>query len=403
MQKHLPSLSKIYILIIAFTIFINGCKNDVPVVPTEPNQYLVSSALIKTLEKDAIIAEAGASDPLLKTFAQTQVKNGVSVYKITYKTKNTDGASITASGALILPTTDQSVAMISIQHGTITADTQAPSNFNQGSESATLGTLFGSIGYVISYPDYIGYGESKSLPHPYEHRASLASSSLDMLRAAKEFLKGQKDVKWNNKLYVGGYSEGGYATLSLQKKIEEEASSEFNLRASSCGAGAYDKTAFMKEIINNTTHGVASYNKLYLWVLLTYDRIYKLNKPTSYYFKEPYATEIAKLNTGYSIAQSLNTIFTDSFKKAVNDGTDTGFINAVADNDVYNWKPKTPTRFYHGDKDQLVFYFNSVNAVNAMKKQGATDVELITIPNGDHASSITTFLLGTFTFFTSTQ
>ena len=191
--------------------------------------------------------------------------------------------------------------------------------------------------------------------------------------------------------------------MSLQKKIEEEASSEFNLKASSCGAGAYDKTAFMKYVINSSVNTVASYNSLYLWVMLTYDRIYKLNKPKSYYFKDPYAAQIEKLGTENPINVSFNTILNDSFKTAVNTGTDTGFIAAIGDNDVYDWKPKTPTRLFHGDADPLVFYFNSVNAEAAMKKRGAADVQLITIPGGTHSSSITAFLLGTLTFFTDSK
>jgi pimeloyl-ACP methyl ester carboxylesterase len=398
------SVRKISVLLIWSMLIFTSCDKDNPVTPDE-DQYLVNSSSITSISKETIIASAAGSgaDPALGIFAKLYVKNAVKVYKITYKTQNTDGAEITASGALIVPVTAQPASMISVQHGTITTNAEAPSNFGSNSEAATLGTLFGAIGYIVAYPDYIGYGASASYPHPYEHRASLASASLDMLRASKEFLRTQKEVTWDEKLYVAGYSEGGYATMSLQKKIEEEASSEFNLRASSCGAGAYDKTAFMKEVINNTTHGISGYNKLYLWVMLTYDRIYKLNKPASYYFKEPFAGQIDAAGTGFPIDQSFNTILTDSFKKALNDGTDKNFINAVADNDVYNWKPRTPTRLYHGNADPLVFYFNSVNAVAAMKKLGAANVELITVPNGTHSSSITPFLLGTYTFFTETK
>ena len=265
------------------TILLVSCKDDNPATPEE-NKYLKESSKIKDLSKDDISKVAGAISPLLTGY----VKNGVTVYKITYETKNTDGKTITASGALIIPVTDQPASLISVQHGTILNENAAPSHFQDGSEAASFGTLFGSLGYIIAYPDYIGYGSSAEYEHPYEHKASFGTACLDMLRASKEFLRAQSSVKWDNKLYVAGYSEGGYATMSLHKKIEEEASSEFNLIASSCGAGAYDKTAFMKYVINNTTHGIASYNRLYLWVLLTYDRIYNLNRPKSYYFKEPF-------------------------------------------------------------------------------------------------------------------
>jgi pimeloyl-ACP methyl ester carboxylesterase len=393
-------LNKFTVLLLWSLLLLNSCNNDdnTPATPEEPSTVLVESKVITELSREQIIQKANMLSPLLAVY----VKNGIKVYKITYKTKNTDGAEITASGALVFPDVNQPASLVSIQHGTIRDDASAPSNFNDGAEAASFGSLFGSMGYIIAYPDYIGYGASKDYPHPYEHRASLASASLDMLRAAKEFLKKQNEVKWDEKLYLAGYSEGGYATMSLQKKIEEEAPTEFNLIASSCGAGAYDKTAFMKHVINSTTQGNASYNSLYLWVLLTYDRVYKLNRPASYYFKEPFATQIASSGINTSINQSFNTILNDSFKKNLNDGSDVGFINAISDNDVYNWKPKTPTRLYHGNADKLVFYFNSEKAFNTMKALGA-NVELITIPNGDHASSITSYLVGTLAFFTATK
>ncbi|QRR03361.1 alpha/beta hydrolase family protein [Dyadobacter sandarakinus] len=397
----LPFRSRLLnLLVLCSLVLLHACSSDDdPVTPVEENQHLIQSTVITELSKEQVLNEANGVSPLLGVY----IKNGIKVYRITYKTKNTDGADVTASGALILPNTTQPASMISVQHGTIREDASAPSNFNDGSEAASFGALFGAMGYIIAYPDYIGYGASKDLPHTYEQREGLSTACLDMLRAAKEFLKDQSAVKWDEKLYIAGYSEGGYATMSLQKKIEEEAASEFNLRASSCGAGAYDKTAFMKYIVNETTDGIASSNSLYLWVLLTYDRIYKLNKPTSYYFKEPFATRIAQSGINVSINQSFDTILTDTFKKSLVDGTDKGFLDAIADNNVYNWKPNTPTRLYHGDADRTVFYFNSVNAYNAMKAKGAPDVQLVTVPNGTHASSITAFLIGTLTFFTSTK
>ncbi len=295
-------LRQAWILLAFGFLFLSSCDRTDPPAESQ-NQYLVGSDVAVELSKAEIAKQLVGFGPLISSF----LRNGVKGYRITYKTKNTDGKEITASGALILPVTDQPVSMVSVQHGTITNDDQAPSNFKDGAD-ASLNSLFSSLGYIISAPDYIGYGASKDLPHPSEHRASLASASLDMLRAAKEFLKEQNAVKWNNKLYIAGYSEGGFASMSLQKKIEEEASSEFDLRASSLGAGAYDKTAFMKYLINTKTHGIVGYNRSYLWVTLTYDRIYGLNRPKSAYFKEPYASEIDKKDWT-PISMSLSTRF----------------------------------------------------------------------------------------------
>jgi alpha-beta hydrolase superfamily lysophospholipase len=378
----------------------SGCKTketSEPVTPA-PAQRLVSSSLIGEYSPSQLRSRYTGINSLF----QALIVNGINVYRLEYKTTNTDGKTVMASGALIVPDAATAAPLLSMQHGTIGGDSEAPSYYRSGSEAYTFGTVFASQGYIIAAPDYIGYGASKDLPHTYDQRTGLATASLDMLRAAREFMS-KNNINWDKHLYLAGYSEGGYATMALQKKIEEETGDEFNLVASSCGAGAYDKTAFMKQVINERTSGVASINELYVWVLLTYDRIYGLNRPMTYYFKEPYATQVAAKGKEAVINVSLNQAFTDSFKKAINDGTDEGFLKAVRDNDIYDWKPRTPTQLYHGDADNTVLYLNSVNARDAMQKRGATNVELKPIRGGTHATSILSYITGTYSFFGKTK
>jgi pimeloyl-ACP methyl ester carboxylesterase len=381
-----------YLWFIVISLTISSCSKTTDPTPAA-NEYLVSNSLTGEFTKDQLAKQV---DPQVALF----LRNGIKVYKITYKTTNTDGTQTQASGAILVPTTTDKTAMLSIQHGTITDDSQAPSYYNAGSESTVAGSLFASLGYIVVYPDYVGYGASKALPHTYEHRSGLATACVDMLRAAREFVK-QEKINWDDRLYLAGYSEGGYATMATLKKLEEEFPAEFNIRATSCGSGAYDKTATVKHLLNNKTDGVASSNRLYLWVLLTYDRIYKLNRPMNTYFKEPYATQIQSQRENTSINFSLNTIFSESFLKGVNDGTDTALLNAIKDNDVYDWKPKTPLRLYHGDADNLVFYFNSVNANKAMQARGATNVEFVTLKGKDHGTAISDYLLDTYSYFST--
>ncbi len=409
--KQLSHFTKTYLLII-FTIILTNCKTNTDVItPAVENKNLVSANLLGTYTKDDLIKRATDlfggtnANPLILSLIQTSiVKSSIKAYKVVYKTKNWDGSEIQASGCLLIPQTTEALAMISYQHGTIRTDADAPSNYLASSEAYSIGSIFASNGFIISCPDYIGYGaslKSGSTPyetHPYEHRASLAQASLDMTRASVEFIN-QEKVNWNKKLMITGYSQGGFATMSLQKKIEEEVPTEFNLVASSCGAGAYNKTEFMKFLITKDAPKSIIYNSTYIWVTKTYDKVYKLNRPMTDYFKEPYATEIQKNGLNADLKVGLNTMFTDAFKKGVMDGTDTKFLDAVKDNDVFDWKPKTPTRLYHGDADPLVFYFNSETAFKAMTAKGATDIELLTTKGGDHGTTIQDYLLKTFTFF----
>lgn len=386
-----------YFLVITTITFFIGCKdkNDEPL--PQANQYLVEAVTVGELSQQQIAGIANEVNPLLGSL----VKSGVRLYKITYKTRNTDGSEIQASGAVAFPMGDQEYPMLSVQHGTITSEASAPSNFTSGNEFMQFGTVFGSLGYIAVFPDYIGYGDSRQFPHPYEHRETLGSASLDMLRAVKEFVEESDDLKWNKKLYISGFSEGGYATLSLQKKLEEEAKGEFDLRASTCGAGAYNKTEFTKYLINNETHGRGSYNRSYIWVLLSYNRIYKLNHPVSYFFREPYASQIEKDQHLAAPDGSFHEMLQPDFVEKVNNGTETGFINAVADNNLLDWKPVTPTQLYHGTADELVFYFNTKTAYESMIAKGATQVELKTLEGKDHATAVMDYLIGTYSFFSS--
>jgi len=381
-----------------------GCKTSPETVVDPQPQTLVSATQIGQYTTAQLSTRYTSLFGSVASLITGQyLKNAITVYKVVYKTKNTDGTEVQASGALIVPTVTGALPMLSLQHGTIRTDDDAPSNNGAGSDTYSFGALFGSYGYIVSLPDYIGYGASKSLPHTYEHRNGLATASLDMLRASREFLT-QNKINWDKRLYLSGYSEGGYATMSLHKKMQEEAAGEFNLRASSIGAGAYDKTSFMKFVVNTAATTRPDYNSLYIWTLLTYDRIYGLNRPMSYYFKEPYATQIQAQRENASVSVSLNQIFTEGFKQAVNTGSDALFVKAVADNDVFDWKPAVPVQLYHGRADLLVPIFNTQNAEAAMKKRGAT-VTATYVDGANHTdvSIISQYALGTVAFFQSVQ
>jgi len=292
--------------------------------------------------------------------------------------------------------------MIGQQHGTIFNDAEAPSNFGPASEAYQFGTIFSSNGFIIACPDYIGFGESKSLIHTYEHRASLAQASLDMLRATREYVKSNSAVNWDSRLYLGGYSEGGYATMSLYKKMQDEVPTEFNLRAVSSGAGAYDKTAFTKILLTQPSAANPQWNRAFLWVLLTYNQIYPtLRRPLDYYFKEPYLTNIKANQQLATINASFNDALTDTFKKGILDGTDTAFLSAVADNDVYNWKPLIPLLLVHGTADPQVYFLNTQNAYAAMLAQGSKVVTLYPVVGKTHVETIPEWLTSTYTLFTT--
>jgi pimeloyl-ACP methyl ester carboxylesterase len=320
----------------------------------------------------------------------------IRVYRLTYRTLTPDGQETTASGAVLVPVGAGALPVLSYQHGTLTPDSegQAPSYYAQGSDVWSVVSVLASTGYVVSAPDYIGYGASKTLLHPYEHAASLASASADMLRAAREFCK-QQGVGVNQKNFLLGYSEGGYATMALHKLLEEKYATTLPVTASAPGAGAYHKSAFAKYILNATQP--LSFLSSYVWVLRTYDRIYALNRPFSFYYQEPYATRL-QADPFAEVPTQQSQLFASGFRNAVLNDSDPKLTAALADNDIYDWKPTAPTALFHGTADDYVPFFNSQDAYDAMRKRGATQVELHPIQGGNHFSSVTAYTLGAYAF-----
>jgi len=297
---------------------------------------------------------------------------------------------------VLVPVATTALPVLSYQHGTLvpTSENQAPSYYAEGSDVWSVVSVLASTGYVVSAPDYLGYGASKALPHPYEHAASLASTSADMLRAAREFCQ-QQNVLVNQKNFLLGYSEGGYATMALHKLLEEKYAATLPVTASAPGAGAYHKTAFARYILQSTQP--LNFLSTYVWVLRTYDRVYGLNRPYSFYYQEPYATQLAA-NPFAAVPGQQSQLFASSFRNAVLTGSDAPLAAALADNDIYDWQPKAPLALFHGTADDYVPFFNSQDAYDAMQKRGATQVELHPIAGGDHFSSATAYTLGAYAF-----
>jgi fermentation-respiration switch protein FrsA (DUF1100 family) len=210
-----------------------------------------------------------------------------------------------------------------------------------------------------------------------------------MLRATREFCEQQK-VILNKKNFLLGYSEGGFATLALHKLIEAKHAEEFAVTASAPGAGAYHKSAFANYILNSNQP--LDFLSTYVWVLDTYNRVYTINRPLSYYFNQPWAAQL-QANPFSTVPSQPKQLFTAGFREGVLNQTDAQMAAAFRDNDIHDWKPKAPLALFHGTSDDYVPFFNSQDAYNAMRARGATQVELHPIQGGNHFTSVAQYTL----------
>ncbi|NJO89192.1 MAG: hypothetical protein HC831_09740 [Chloroflexia bacterium] len=392
--------AKWYKLILVSIIFVSilaGCKKDL--AEKEKNfSYLIDWQLIDNVSKTSIQFYAATVPDINAIISQKELQN-VNVYKITYKTKNVGGEEITASGAVLFPDGGTNLPLLSYQHGTLTNKEDAPSNYG-GDEIKYLAPIISSTGYALSVPDYIGYGASAIYPHPYEHAKTLGSSSFDMLMAAKEFFD-YNDITLSEKLFITGYSEGGNATMALHQHIEQN--SDLRVTMSAPAAGAYNKTAFAKDLMGRDEN--LTFLPKFMWVLYTYNWIYELNRPWSEYVVEPDATTLEAVSDPMKLGEAninLNPqlLFTETTRTGVLNETDSEFLDVLAENDTYNWKPIAPITLYYGTDDDYVFPLNSETAYDALLANGA-NVEKVAYDGKNHDSAFFPYLLDAFELFES--
>jgi pimeloyl-ACP methyl ester carboxylesterase len=266
----------------------------------------------------------------------------------------------------------------------------APSNFPTTFSGYEIAA---AAGFATVIPDFIGYGVSQHIPHPYYDQQYSAGAVVDMIKAAKYYLAKQKFTT-SDRLFLIGYSEGGYVTMAAQKEIEMNPAHNLTLTAAAEGAGGYDLPAMVSGITAGTTYAAPSFLAL---LIKAYDSTYNWNRPYADFFLEPYAGKIPTLLNGSkkrsevdaALTTSTTALFNPVFFAGLKDPAgETVFKLLLTANSFLTWVPKSPTRLYHGTSDEAVFYQTSVNTYNRFKAAGATNVEFFPIPNGTHDSSI---------------
>ena len=320
----------------------------------------------------------------------------VKTISVNYFTVDKDGNEEEASGALFIPNDLDNLPIISIQHGTETFSNSVASVSALSSVEGISGLMLASMGYLVFVPDYLGFGTS-DVNHPYLHAKSLTPCIIDFIRAGKKHIANE-NISLNGNLFLSGYSEGGYVTLAAQKDIEENYSNEFQLTAVAPLAGPYDLRGTSDSVFINKEYG----NPIYIGYLLTaYNEIYKWNKLDEM-FKEPYSNTINSLfdgsktwnEIGAQLPNSFSDLLKDDFVNSYLSGNEQELSSAFDENTLLNWKPNTPIHFFHGDSDETVPVENAFEAMENLKANGATNIQLTIINGGTHATAGLPALIG---------
>lgn len=178
---------------------------------------------------------------------------GVEVIHYEYATIDGKGAAVTASAALMLPRQAKGddpgpSPLIVALHGTMpdkVYNLADLSGDNQASPRALAwAALYAARGYIVVAPNFTGLDTSSATHQSYLDADQQSQDVLNALSAARELLA-LIDRRASEKQFVVGYSQGGWLTMAVHRKMEALG---LGLTASAPMSGPYALTVIVDEL-----------------------------------------------------------------------------------------------------------------------------------------------------------
>ncbi|MBN1184785.1 MAG: alpha/beta hydrolase [Bacteroidales bacterium] len=403
-------LSSIFFIIVSVTILISCEKEQDPLNTT----YLQDYKWINSYSSDQVKTNLNLASLFYPEFDSLSSisEYGVDIYKITYKTHLLE-TELNASGLVIFPQSDEVFPLVSFQNGTNTCHYYAPSE-NANDRFYSLISMLSGSGYILTIPDYIGFGDSDNYLHPYMHRESSNDAIIDLLKAVKEFIE-VKNIpsKHNGELYLMGYSQGGWATMSVLNELETFPVPGLEPKAVMCGAGAYNLIEMAKYIFALDEYP----NPFFLpYFVESRSELGLISDDLDLYFLEPYASKIPDLFNGDKCNSEMNAEFTKVVPDLLTPQLISGFEDdeeflplreQLRQNSIPAWNSAAKIRMYHSTGDQTIPFSQSYDfyekLLQARISKENIHLELVNNDTLDHGDAIIPWGIDAINYLQSLQ
>lgn len=274
----------------------------------------------------------------------------VRTFKIDYLTPNINGELIQASGLIAIPImpVDKQLTVLSYQHGTIFRNAEAPSMAIKAKEAPIL---LASLGFAVVAADYIGYGSSQGVAHPYLQSAPAATTVVDLLVAARVWFQ-RNHVKTNRQLILMGYSQGAHVSMAAQRHLQANPSPYLPQPTMMIGGGGpYNVKATMDGILD-----VVREKEPVLGALVSPNVLEHLGSSLRRRVRDAILKEIIPTDSDIVLDSRFLDLYLADRKTE---------LESVSN--VHQWSPATPIFMIHGTEDIVVPYNSSVTTLRAMQ------------------------------------
>ena len=356
-------------------------------------------------------------------------KCGINFHYMEYNTVGGTNEATNATGGIMVPTgTDAACTgarpVLLYSHGTTVEkayNIASPAN----GEAGLVAAMYAAQGWIVVTSNYVGYDASRSTYHPYLLAEQQSNDMIDALRAARQaFSKiGAND---SGKLFLSGYSQGGYVSMATHKAMQTNYASEFKVTASGNMSGPYSLVkTFQTVFAGGVNAGATVFTPL---ILTSWQKAYgNLYTSTSDVYEAPYATGIETLLPGaltfsqlfttgklptklfatgalVTADPSLNALFASgigtpnlikqTYRQAAATNPAHPLFVAAGKNDLLSWTPARPVAMCLGAQDPTVFGANTSDAAAYFASKGVSS--LVTVFDLENAATVGPTLAGAF-------
>lgn len=336
--------------------------------------------------KDFIVRMAQKETAFIDWVSDKLPDKEVIVESILYKTTLPNGKSVFASGIIARPkNTTKIKGVVSALH------------YTYGSQQEALSESFccpdvslAFFDYVVIMSDYIGLGSTQYLPQPYMHLENAAKVQLDMVFAAREYLK-TLDIDAYVPQYVMGFSQGGAIALAYARAAYRDYPKDFRFIKIFAGSAPTDLMQVMDTYIeDNRVSNPFVIPALVIGMDYAYDLHLDYNNIFRGALLENYQEWIcSKKYTAQEVMGFLNTevfsdlvhpdFFTEDKNPDINKLLDVMKLNSITD----GYFPPVSVSLMHGLADHTIPYANTHQFNQYLRALGC-DVDVNPTLVGDH-------------------
>ncbi|MCP4122960.1 MAG: hypothetical protein GY751_14510 [Bacteroidetes bacterium] len=394
---------KLYSLsLLVLTFLLLSCKSDIQEHASTVNLLskrgkLISAEFINTIRATDINSFFPEAEELEGDISNLPYRD-IDLYRVIYSSifKN---EIIELSGLIVIPKSDEPLSHIQYHHGTMLpypyphgeGSLDAPSLYNGEKvkekdsqyETRLFGNYLASYGYLVSLPDYVGYGNTSEYEHCYSVNNRLAEQSVDLILATREFCRNNQ-ISLNEKLFLSGWSEGGAACVATQKLIESEYQNSITITANAPLAGFYNVSHYARKFITFLPFIRQDFKEdldVLIWAL------YSINEysdgspvPKEKIFKYEVNNQLDVLKNRPTSRPAK------VFKFKIGKNRKNLIAKFDQNSLAKNWTPLAPIYIHHGTDDDIVYYDKNVEVVIKNLNRNGGSTYLRKYDNHDHYS-----------------